>query len=105
VSPSTDHPRDKPTFDVAVLVPNGVEAISNGVMTGPPREELAGWSRWYWRTTKPMAPYLAFMTIGQYDIRTDVSQTGQPVITAYSQNLGAFGDAAKASVERTSEII
>jgi aminopeptidase N len=103
--PSNDHPKDKATFDVAVLVPNGVEAISNGVMTGPPREELAGWSRWYWRTTKPMAPYLAFMTIGQYDIRTDVSQTGQPVITAYSQNLGAFGDAAKASVERTSEII
>jgi aminopeptidase N len=52
-----------------------------------------------------MATYLAFLAIGHYEIRTDVSPSGQPVITAYAQDLGEFGDAARASVERTSEVI
>ena len=27
-----------------------------------------GWTRWSWRSAKPMATYLAFMAIGQYEI-------------------------------------
>jgi aminopeptidase N len=103
--PSNDHPLDKATFDISVAVPNGIQAISNGVMAGTPRPEPAGYTRWNWRSVKPMATYLAFLAIGHYEIRTDVSQTGQPVITAYSQDLGDYADAARASVERTSEVI
>jgi aminopeptidase N len=51
-----------------------------------------------------MATYLAFVAIGHYEIRTDVTSTGQPVITAYAQDLGDFSDAAHASVERTAEV-
>jgi aminopeptidase N len=103
--PSNDHPQDKATFDVSVLVPDGTQVVSNGVMTSPTQGGPIGWSRWNWRSVKPMATYLAFLAIGHYEIRTDVSQSGQPVITAYAQNLGAYSDAAHASVERTSEVI
>nr|WP_240942756.1 M1 family metallopeptidase [Planosporangium thailandense] len=103
--PSNDHPRDKATFDVSVLVPDGTQVVSNGVMPAPAHRELPGWSRWNWRSVKPMATYLAFLAIGHYEIRTDVSVSGQPVVTAYSQNLGEYADAAHAAVERTSEVV
>jgi aminopeptidase N len=103
--PSNDHPTDKATFDISVGVPDGVEVLSNGVMPRPPLPELLGWTRWSWRTTTPTATYLAFLAIGQYEIRTDVSPDGQQVITAYADNLGEFANAARASIERTSEVI
>jgi aminopeptidase N len=103
--PSNDHPTDKATFDIAVLVPDGTQVVSNGVMPSQPVRELSGWSRWYWRSIKPMSTYLAFLAMGHYEIRSDVSQSGQPVINAYSDNLGEYADAARASVERTSEVV
>jgi aminopeptidase N len=104
--PSNDHPLDKASFDISVAVPDGVEVISNGVMPRPPVAELLGWTRWSWRSTGPMATYLAFLAIGQYEIVTDTAPNGQPVITAYSQALPAdLGNAARASIERTAEIV
>jgi aminopeptidase N len=104
--PSNDHPLDKATFDVSVAVPDGVEVISNGVQPRPPALELLGWTRWSWRSVRPQATYLAFLAIGQYDIVTDTAPNGQPVVNAYSQALPAdLGDAARASIERTAEII
>ncbi|MDI6098909.1 M1 family metallopeptidase [Actinoplanes sp. NEAU-A12] len=104
--PSNDHPLDKATFDVSVSVPDGVEAISNGVMPRPPVRETLGYTRWSWRSTKPQASYLTFLTIGQYDVTTDTSADGQTVYNAYSQALPQdFRDAAQSSVERTSEIV
>ncbi|MFB9236787.1 M1 family metallopeptidase [Plantactinospora siamensis] len=103
--PSNDHPRDKATFDVSVAVPNGVEVISNGVQPRPPVAGPAGLTRWSWRSVKPQAPYLTYLVIGQYDIVTDTSPDGQPVINAYSARLGDLEGAARASVERTSEIV
>jgi len=101
--PSNDHPTDKATFDVSVLVPTGTEVISNGVLTRQAPEPLG--TRWSWRTTKPTATYLAFLAIGQYEILTDTAPNGQPVVNAYADNLGESEGSAKASVERTSEII
>ncbi|HEX8627294.1 MAG TPA: M1 family metallopeptidase [Catenuloplanes sp.] len=104
--PANDHPTDKATFDISVAVPDGVEVISNGVMPRPPLRELLGWTRWSWRSTQPMAPYLAFVAIGQYDIVTDTAPNGQPVINAYSQRLPTeLAGAARASIERTPEVV
>lgn len=104
--PSNDHPSDKATFDISVSVPDGVEAISNGVMPRAPQPEIKGWTRWSWRSTKPMATYLAFLAIGQYDIVTDTASNGLPVLNAYSKLLPQdFADAARSSVERTSEVV
>jgi aminopeptidase N len=104
--PSNDHPSDKATFDVSVAVPDGVEVISNGVMPRNPVQEILGWTRWSWRSVKPQATYLAFLAIGQYEITRDTTADGQQVINAYSDLLTPdFEDAAKASVERTAEIV
>ncbi|GIF13560.1 M1 family metallopeptidase [Actinoplanes teichomyceticus] len=104
--PSNDHPSDKATFDVSVSVPDGVEAISNGVQPRPPVRETLGYTRWSWRSLKPQATYLTFLTVGQYDVTTDTAADGTTVYNAYSQLLPAdLRDAAQASVERTAEIV
>ncbi|GIM88965.1 M1 family metallopeptidase [Paractinoplanes toevensis] len=103
--PSNDHPLDKATFDVSVSVPTGVEAISNGSMPRPPVQETLGYTRWSWRSLKPQATYLTFLTVGQYDITQDTTADGQTVYNAYSQLLSPeWRDGAQASVERTAEI-
>ncbi|MGZ3142025.1 M1 family metallopeptidase [Lentzea chajnantorensis] len=102
--PANDHPTDKATFDVNVAVPEGVEVISNGTFLGNTRQ-INGWTRWNWRSTKPQATYLTFLTIGQYELRQYAAPNGQPVFNAYSTRLGDSTDAARASVERTPEVI
>ncbi|CAM06075.1 peptidase M1-like protein [Saccharopolyspora erythraea NRRL 2338] len=101
--PGNDHPRDKATFDIAVTVPDGTEVLANGVNTG--KSSLAGQTTWQWRTTKPTATYLAFMAVGQYEISTKPGAFGQPFVTAYSDKLGEYEGAAKASIERTPEVV
>lgn len=100
--PSNDHPRDKATFDVAIEVPTGVEAISNGVVVGQ-QQSRPGWVRWFWRSVKPQAPYLTFFAIGQYEVVRATAPNGQPVLNAYGEDL-VNGAAARASVERTPEV-
>jgi aminopeptidase N len=103
--PSNDHPTDKATFDVSVSVPDGVEAISNGAMPRQPVRETLGYTRWSWRSLKPQATYLTFLTVGQYDVSTDTTANGQPVYNAYSQRMTQEQrEAAQVSVERTAEI-
>ncbi|MFD5920109.1 M1 family metallopeptidase [Kitasatospora sp. NPDC058201] len=99
--PSNDHPTDKASFDVSVLVPDGTQAISNGTLTQSSR---AGWTRYNWRQPKPQATYLATLAIGRFDLYTDTTAGGLPVTTAYSKDLGENDGAARASVERTGEI-
>jgi aminopeptidase N len=104
--PSNDHPIDKAYFDISVAVPDGVEALSNGTMPHPPASDGPGWTRWSWHSAKPMATYLAFVTIGQYDIEESRSPSGRPVLNAYSKLLTPDLDAAaRASVGRTAEIV
>ncbi len=102
--PSNDHPKDKATFDVSIAVPEGVEALSNGVLVDR-QQQTAGMVRWNWRSVRPQAPYLTFLAIGQYEVREATAPNGQPLITAYGDDLGDNGPAARASVERTPEVI
>ncbi|MFD5466863.1 M1 family metallopeptidase [Kitasatospora sp. NPDC127059] len=101
--PSNDHPSDKATYDVSVLVPDGNQVISNGVLTGTSSQ--AGWTRYSWRENKPQATYLATLAVGKFDITTDTTTSGLPVYNAYSKDLGENADAARASVERTGELV
>ncbi|MBW4715876.1 M1 family metallopeptidase [Saccharothrix obliqua] len=102
--PSNNHPTDKATYDVSVAVPDGVEAISNGTFEGTTKQ-INGWTRWRWRSAKPQASYLTFLAIGQYDVRQSTAPNGQPVVNAYALNLGAHDGAARASIERTPEVV
>ncbi|MCW2769108.1 MAG: pepN 2 [Aeromicrobium sp.] len=66
--PDNNTPRDKATFDIALTVPQGLEAASNGVLDS--RRHHAGTTTWSWRQDRPMAPYLAMISIGQYQVFT-----------------------------------
>ncbi|MFJ9241643.1 M1 family metallopeptidase [Streptomyces sp. NPDC101776] len=101
--PSNDHPSDKATYDVSVAVPNGTQAISNGTLQSTSSQ--LGWTRYNWRQNKPQATYLATLALGRFDITTSTSEGGVPVINAYSKDLGDNDGSARASVERTGEIV
>jgi aminopeptidase N len=98
--PVNDHPSDKATFKLAMTVPDGVEALSNGVPG--PRATAAGWTTWTWSESAPMASYLATVVIGQYRVAGSVHD-GKPMIIAIPESLTANGPAAQ-SVARTGEI-
>ncbi|MFH8366901.1 M1 family metallopeptidase [Streptomyces sp. NPDC018031] len=100
--PSNDHPRDKATFDVSVAVPDGTQAISNGTLQST--TSRLGWTRYNWRSNKPQATYLATLAVGRFDVTTDTTPGGLPVVNAYSKDLGDDAGAARASVERTVEV-
>ncbi|SEG45937.1 Peptidase family M1 [Thermomonospora echinospora] len=100
--PSNDHPSDKATFEFRVTVPQGLTAIANGEPDGalPSGSPSPGPSTGQtggagvvpvahraaapvtWRVKEPMAPYLATVTVGRFDVRTGKSPGGIPVITA-----------------------
>ncbi|WP_329222596.1 M1 family metallopeptidase [Streptomyces sp. NBC_01485] len=101
--PSNDHPLDKATYDVSVAVPDGTQAISNGTLQST--TSRLGWTRYTWRQNKPQATYLATLALGKFDITTSTSEGGVPVVNAYSRDLGDNDGAARASVERTGEIV
>ncbi|MEV0318424.1 M1 family metallopeptidase [Streptomyces sp. NPDC050658] len=100
--PSNDHPLDKATYDISVSVPDGSQAISNGVLQS--QSSRLGWTRFNWRSNKPQASYLATLAVGKFDITTDKTADGLPVLNAYSKDLGDNAGAARASIERSTEV-
>ncbi len=101
--PSNDHPADKATFDISIGVPDDYQAISSGRFLGTVDEP--GYTRWRWRVAQPTTTYLVFLAIGHYDITTDTTADGLPIVNAYSTSLGEFDGAARASLERTGEVV
>jgi hypothetical protein len=65
--PANDHPIDKASYRIAITVPDGLEAISNGLLRRTTSDD--GWSTWRWDAREPMSSYLAFMAIGEFDVR------------------------------------
>jgi aminopeptidase N len=80
--PANDHPSDKASVAVTVTVPSGVEALSNGALLAGPEPQPDGRDRWRWRADEPMAPYLAFVAIGQYELDRRDTPFG-PYVGAY----------------------
>jgi aminopeptidase N len=61
--PVNDHPSDPATYTVTVTVPEGLAAISNGVLV-----EQTG-STFTWHSADPMPSYLVGLAIGPFDVR------------------------------------
>lgn len=101
--PGNDHPRDKATYAVKVTVPGGLEAIGNGRLAS--HTSRGGEEVWRWRERQPMATYLAFMAIGQFDIFKGTTARGTPWLTAVASNGGPEGEFARADLARTPEVI
>ncbi|MGH3669775.1 MAG: M1 family metallopeptidase [Pseudonocardiaceae bacterium] len=103
--PSNNHPSDKATFTITAVVPSGLQVISNGALLGGPEPAGQGVAQWRWQESAPMATYLAFVAIGHYDIVRRDTPVGT-YLAAYEQGLDPqIAQAARASVERTPEIV
>ena len=99
--PSNDHPSDKATVAVTVDVPAGVEVVSHGALLDGPQPQPDGRDRWRWRADEPMATYLAFVAIGQYDLVRRDTPVG-PYLAAYPA--GTAGPARR-TLERTPQVV
>ncbi|WP_211254493.1 M1 family metallopeptidase [Cellulomonas cellasea] len=64
--PANDHPVDAAAFTIAVEVPEGLTAVSNGVLRG--QRTYGGWTTWTWDARDPMASYLAVLAVGRLDL-------------------------------------
>ncbi|KRE29605.1 M1 family aminopeptidase [Agromyces sp. Soil535] len=64
--PVNDHPIDKASYTIAITVPEGLEAISNGALES--ERTRKGQTTWTWNAVEPMASYLAMMAIGEFDV-------------------------------------
>ncbi|GHJ46072.1 peptidase [Catellatospora sp. TT07R-123] len=98
--PVNDHPRDKATYTIALTVPAGLSALSNGLLRS--KKDDGGWTTWNWQVTSPMASYLSMFVIGKYRVAQS-EHKGKPVLTAVSNSIPR-GD-VDAAVARTPEII
>ncbi len=79
-----DDPEDKATFDFAVTVPEGLTAMANGVLLS--HKTANGGTTWRWRETDPMAPYLATVALGRFDL-TEYKIDGIPTYVAVDPQL------------------
>ena len=104
--PANDHPQDKAAYTFVVAVPDGQEVVANGVLQS--RRSHQGWTTFTWRAAEPMAPYLATIDIGRWDVRTWKTDSGLPVYDAVDPDLVAdpvLGPAIDASLKRQGEIV
>jgi len=99
--PANDHPSDKATVAVTGNVPAGVEVVSNGALLDGPQPQPDGREVWRWRTEEPMATYLAFVAIGQYDLVRHETPYGQ-YVAAYQ---AGTPELARGVLERTPEFV
>ena len=65
--PVNDHPLDKAAYTFRITVPDGLEAIANGVLKSS--RSRHGSTTWVWDAKEPMASYLTTATIGEFDLR------------------------------------
>ncbi|MCV2489409.1 M1 family metallopeptidase [Geodermatophilus sp. YIM 151500] len=112
--PANDHPLDAATFDVALTVPEGLEALSNGELVST--ETADGLSTWRWAAAEPMAPYLAVVAIGEFDVRA-YEEAGLRYWDAFDPDLfttpsnpedpasPTLGEIAEASLARQPEVL
>ncbi|MCW2802752.1 MAG: hypothetical protein QOF52_905 [Propionibacteriaceae bacterium] len=102
--PANDHPSDPALMDVSVRVPAGMEAISVGRLASADTGNEPDFDTWHWVSPEPMATYLSFVSIGQYQLRQGVDH-GRPYVYAVSEQLSAADQAAAFAALQTSGAI
>jgi aminopeptidase N len=103
--PANDHPSDVALMDVSVRVPEGFEVISIGRLESRDVADEPDHDTWRWISRQPMATYLNFISIGQYEIKEGV-EDGRPYLYAVSEQLpGPERQAAFANLAKSPELI
>ena len=98
--PVNDYPTDKATYSIAMTVPKGLSAISNGRLES--KETEGAKTTWRWEAEQPMASYLATMAIGTFTVTSGKTASGVPFVNAVEPKL--IADSA-AAIARTDEIL
>nr|WP_084206685.1 M1 family metallopeptidase [Segniliparus rugosus] len=66
--PCDDRPTSKASYRFEIAVPNGYRAVCNGKLVG--RKAKSSQTIWTYEQAEPMAPYLASLQIGRYELAT-----------------------------------
>ncbi|WP_245791417.1 M1 family metallopeptidase [Actinacidiphila rubida] len=99
--PCDNHPSDKAAYDLTMSVPDGLTAVSNGDLAGTTHS--GGRTAFHWRTSRPMATYLATVAIGRFTVTRSAPPGGPPQYTAVDPRSDDPGTAA--SLRRIPEIL
>jgi aminopeptidase N len=67
--PCVDHPSQRPTSEISVVVPHGLEAVSNGRLAA--RTDVPDGSRFHWVQDVPHATYLVSLVVGRFAVVED----------------------------------
>jgi aminopeptidase N len=86
--PSNDHPTDVALMDISIRVPADLQALSIGRLESADTGGEKDFDTWQWRSRQPLATYLAFISIGKYQIEQG-SVDGRPYVYAASMQLSA----------------
>lgn len=104
--PANDHPLDPAAFTFDITAPEGLEVIANGEFEGASTAD--GMTTTTWVADAPMAPYLAGLAIGEFDVDS-YTVDGISYVDAIDPDLftgpGSEGELAAASLARQPEII
>ncbi|MFI2434499.1 M1 family metallopeptidase [Streptomyces sp. NPDC018693] len=98
--PGNHHPSDKATYDVAVTVPEGLTAVSNGELRS--ERDSGGRTIFTWHTGEPMASYLATLAVGRYEVQRSETEDGLPVYVAVDPEAA---DASRDVLARLPEVV
>jgi aminopeptidase N len=99
--PGNDHPSDKAAYDLTMSVPADLTVVSNGELADS--RTRAGRTSYHWRSTAPMATYLATVGIGRYTVTRSRTPGGVPLFTAVDPRSG--DPATAAALRRIPEIL
>ncbi len=86
--PANDHPSDPALMDVSIRVPAGMEAISVGRLESADSGNEPDFDTWHWISRQPMASYLNFLSIGQFEVKQGIDD-GLPYVYAVTEQLSA----------------
>jgi aminopeptidase N len=103
--PSNDYPSDPALMDVSVTVPNGMEVISVGRLVSRDSDTSPETATWHWLCEQPMATYLNFVSIGQYEVRQSTVDGLQAVYAVSEQLDGDQRRQAFEAMEHSPEIL
>ena len=78
--PANDTPQDKATYTISMTVPEGLTAVGNGSLES--QLTSGGRTTFTWRESYPMAPYLATITLGRFNVSTGQTASGIPIYVA-----------------------
>lgn len=68
--PLYDSPNERTSFEIALTVDSGLDAVSNGVLVGT-KDVGDGRKRFHWKMEQPNAPYLMAFAVGPWEKYSD----------------------------------